>query len=253
MAMMATARNLLFATVGVTGVLWAPPVSAEDSRPVLETLKAFHPQLEYHPVGAVLPKGKLRPTSLLRMHPAGFRSDTYNLMLQPTYGLGAGWEVSTGFTSAERLGAGGTALFFGLGVQKQFISEKSRRPAVSLGFYGMEGPHNHRSSNLYLAATKQLWQRRKQALFIHGGGKFESFEGDDYGDGSGVRPYMGVSYVPSRRFSLSAEVSPLQSWEDANCFAFRATFLVYKQVGITGGTRSNGFRTLPFVSLTLGL
>lgn len=251
--MMASARILLFATVGVTGVLSTAPASAEDSRPVLEKLRAFQPQLEYHPVGVVLPKGKLRPTSLLRMHPSGFRSDTYNLMLQPSYGLGAGWEASTGITSAERLGAGGTALFFGVGIQKQFVSEKSRRPAVSLGFYGMEGPHNHRSSNLYLAATKQLWHRREQALFLHGGGKFESFDGDDYGDGSGVRPYLGVSYVPSRRFSFAAEVSPAQSWEEANCFAFRATYLVYKAVGITGGARSNGFRTLPFVSLTLGL
>jgi hypothetical protein len=229
---------------------------APESKPAPETKKRtaddYRLRLEYHPIGTVVRKGKLRLSNVPRMHPAGFRADDFSFYPSPTYGLGDGWQVSAGVTGAERIGRGGNALFYGLGLQKLLLEETDGRPAISLGAYGMVGPHSHGTGNVYLSATKQVWNRGKHAVFVHGGGKFEFFDGDDYGSGTGLRPYVGLTYLLGRRYSLVAEYSLSQPWQRDDMWAVRATALVYRSLGVSGGFRNNGFDTHGFIGLTLG-
>jgi hypothetical protein len=234
--------------------LAALPAGAAEDRPepvfLREAIQRWRLQMDYHPIGEVVPEGRFRFTNFIRMHPSGFRADEYDLWFAPTYGLGAGWEVTAGVTGAERLGAGGQALFYGVGVQKQFAREKGSRPAVSVGLYGMTGPHDHHAGTFYLAATKTMWQRGNRAVFLHGGAKLEGYDSDDYGDGTGIRPYVGATVAFSRRFFLSGEFSPSQPWETADVFAIRGTIWAWRRVGVSGGIRNNGYETHPFVGLT---
>jgi hypothetical protein len=223
--------------------------AAGDGDMTYEAMRRYRLQLDWHPIGGVVPKDKFRFTNFIRMHPSGFPADKYNLYLAPTYGLGQGWEITAGVTGAERLGPGGNALFGGAGVQKQLIRETESRPAVSIGAYGMTG-HDHHSGVLYLAGTKQIWSRGSRAVFLHGGAKLETYDSDDYGSSTGVRPYAGTTVALSRRFMLSGEFSPSQPWEGANRYAARATYLIYKKVGMSGGIRNNGYRTEPFIGIT---
>lgn len=211
--------------------------------------RQYRLQLDWHPIGLVVPKGQLRISSLIRMHPSGFRADEYSLYLAPTYGLGDGWEVSAGVTGAERLGAGGNALFFGAGIQKQLVPESRTMPAISVGLYGMAGPHSHQSGTFYLAATKEVWSKGGRAIFVHGGGKYETFDSDDYGDSTGLRPYVGTTLVVTPRLFLGAEISPTQPWEVSTPYALRATVRVYKRFSLSGGVRNNGFDTETFIGL----
>lgn len=226
--------------------------ASEDSHldPIQEAMRRWRLQLEYHAIGATVPKGEFRFANFIRMHPSGFRADKYDLYFAPTYGLGAGWEVGAGFTGAERIGPGGNALFYGAGFQKQFVTETGSRPAVSAGVYGMFGPHDHHAGTLYLAATKEVWRRGNHAIFLHGGAQLEGFDSDDYGDGTGIRPYVGATFVLTNHVFLTADFSPAQPWEDDDMFAIRATWWVWKRVGVSGGIRNNGFDTQPFVGLT---
>jgi len=220
-----------------------------DSTPAEPPTSTHRLQLDYHGIGYVVAPGKIRLSNYIRMHPSGFRADTFDMLLAPTYGIRGGWEVTAGVTGAERRGKGGNALFPGVGVQKQFVTEAAGRPAISVGAYGMTG-HGHDSGTLYVAASKRLWVHGESAFYVHGGGKLEAYDGEDYGSGVGLRPYFGATYAWGRRFSLGAEVSPRQPWERDTMFAVRANVRVYKRFGLTGGIRNNGFDTHPFVGIS---
>jgi hypothetical protein len=213
--------------------------------------RAYHPDLAYHPIGPVLERDKFRLTSYIPMQPSGFPADDFNHWLAPTFGIGAGWEITSGVTGAQRLGPGGEALFYGGGVQKQFITETRGRPAVSFGGYAITGPHHDYSDTAYLAGSKLVLGGRDRGygVVLHGGVKFQTFGGNDYGSGSGVRPYVGASLGLRRRFFISTEFSPSQPWEREDLFSVEGTYLIYKSVGISGGIRSSGYRTLPFVGI----
>lgn len=215
-----------------------------------DRLRRYRLQLDWHPIGLVVPHGELRFSSFIRMHPAGFRATDYDLLLAPTYGLGSGWEVTAGLTTAERIGRGGNAVFYGAGLQKQIIRETKRRPALSLGGYGMTGPHDHHSGSLYLAGTKEIWARGDRALFLHGGAKYEAFDSNDYGRSTGIRPYAGATLALSRRAFLSGDFSPAQPWEGSNMYALRASYRVYKRIGVSAGIQNNGYETGPIFGLT---
>lgn len=230
--------------------------AADDEETVQQEriTRANRLRLQYHPIAPVIPKSSLRFSTLIPMHPSGFRADEFNQYLSPVYGLGDGWEISASATGAERIGRGGEAIFGGLGVQKQLWKERGGRPGLSIGGYGMRGPHNHTSGNLYLVASKRVWSSdsRKQSLFLHGGLKGEFFTSDDYKDDGGVRPFFGVNYTLSPRFFISAEVAPKQAWERDDMWALQGTFLVRLRknlVGVSGGIRNNGYETHPFVGL----
>lgn len=233
-----------------------PSAGAQEEAPSLEAYSAqrlvdYRLQLDWHPIGPVARKGQLLWGGHIPMHPSGFRADKYSLYFGPTYGLGDGWEVAAAVTGAQRIGRGGEALFYGLGVQKQLMSETRSRPVVSLGAYGMAGPHDHHTGTLYASATKQVWARGERAAFLHGGAKFELYDSDDYGDSTGLRPYAGATLAFSRRLFLSGEFSPSQPWETANPYSVRATYRLHKWIGVSGGIRNNGFETQPFISLAL--
>ncbi|MCC2672637.1 MAG: hypothetical protein K0Q72_5109 [Armatimonadetes bacterium] len=209
--------------------------------------------MEYHPVGWTVRDHRFRFTNLVRMQPAGFRADRFNHWFGPTLGLGKGWEVTAGVTGAERIGPGGYAFFYGAGVQKQILNTHGRLPDVSVGVYGMGGPHDHRSGTAYLSASHRVFggAGRGFAVDLHTGAKYETYDGDDYGSGSGVRPYLGMTAPVGRRLFLSAEVSPQQPWQESTMYSISATVRTYKRLGITGGVRNNGFETQPFVGISL--
>lgn len=225
------------------------PARAE---PPAGDLQRFRLQLDYHPVGETLPKGVFRYSNLLRPHPSGFRADSYSMYFAPTYGLGGGWEASLGVTGASRIGPGGQALFFGGGLQKQLITERGDRPAVSLGFTAMAGPHDHLDGMLYLAATKAVRRKANSGVFLHAGLKLNTYDSDDYGSGTGLRPWGGVTVAVSPSLTVSGEVSPPQPWEKSVKYAGRITVAVRRNLGISGGIRGNGYRTMPFIGLSLG-
>ena len=212
-------------------------------------------RLEFHPVAPVLAKGQYLFSTLMPMQPAGFRSDQFEHYLSPVYGLGDGWQVGASLTGAERIGPGGEALFGGIGLQKQFMQERGGRPALAIGAYGMFGPHSHNSQNVYLAASKRVWTARSsrpQALFLHAGAKAEFYDGDDYGNSSGIRPFIGANLTLTRRFFVGAEWAPSQPWETDDQFAVRGTYLFRIKktlIGVSGGIRNNGYETHPFIGL----
>lgn len=227
--------------------------AARTRRPhPFEALRDYRIHLEYFPVGMVVPEGKLRLTNLIPMHPAGFRANEYSMYLGPTYGLGDGWEVSAGVTGAQRLGPGGEAIFYGLGLQKQLRKETRRLPAVSIAAYGMTGPHEHHSGSFYLVGSKQVWgdAARRRAIYLHGGLRYERFGSNDYGEGSGVRPFGALTVAASRHTYFTGEISPPQPWEVADVYALRATYLIHKSIGLSGGIRGDGYRTYPYIEVT---
>jgi hypothetical protein len=234
------------------------PAGSEASRSKSESsdtsgnaLQRYPLGLEFHPIGAVLPKGKIRFTNFIPMQPAGFHADEFEHWLAPTYGLGEGWEVTAGFTGAQRIGPGGNALFYGAGIQKQFVKESSRLPAVSIGAYGMFGPHDQHNETVYLAATKRVWHSGPRALFLDAGAKLETFDGNDYGSDTGVRPYFGATLGLTSRLFLIGEISPSQDWQPANMYSVQVNYQAWRHLGVAVGLRNNGYKTHPFFGVSL--
>jgi hypothetical protein len=247
---------LVGAIVGLVAALPGAARAADEDETDAQAAQENRLRLEYHPVAPALAKGDLHFGSPLAMQPAGFRADKFTHYLSPTYGLGDGWEVGAALTGAQRIGAGGEAMFYGLGIQKQLMRERRGLPSLSIGGYGMMGPHSHDTGNLYLVATKKLWKSSSgpQSIFLTGGVKGEFFSSDDYKDDSGVRPFFGANFTVTTRFFVSGEVAAKQDWERDTMWALKGTYLVsikkYK-LGVSGGIRNNGYETQPFVGISL--
>lgn len=208
--------------------------------------------LDYHPIGySISRKKRYSFDNYIPMRPAGFRADKFSMYFAPTYSFGDGWEAALGITGAQRIGPRGEAIFFGGGVQKQFVQERRGMPAISLGLYGMGGPNGHNSQTLYLAASKRVagGAAHKYSVFLTAGGKLERFDSDDYGNGTGLRPFAGAQLSYGKRLFFTTEISPAQPWERSTMYAARLSYRVYKQAAISGGIRNNGYRTLPFIGL----
>lgn len=228
-----------------------------DAEPPANLLywEELRPQLEYHPIGMVLPKGKLRFINLLRMHPAGFQADEIDPFISPTYGLGGGWQATIGSAWAERLGPGGSALFYGAGIQKQLVYEGRSKPAVSVGAYGMFGPGSYQGGTLFLSATKLAVGApgKRFALFLDAGAKLQTYDSDDYGSSTGIRPYVGATVAVGRRFFIVTEFSPNQPWAPEDMVVVRGTYVVRikgQTIGVSGGVRNVGYGSHGFVGLT---
>lgn len=233
---------------------FAPAARADEEPDSLDSsqwLNRNRIRLDWQQVAPVLPKGRLRFSSQIRMHPPGFRADTYDLLFAPTYGFANGWEATAGVTMAQRLGPGGNALFFGGGVQKEILRGKGWTPSVSLGGYGMAGPHDYQGGSLYLAATERLLTTSQGlGIYFHGGARYEIFSSDDYGDHSGIRPYLGATIDYKKKYSISGDFSPRQSFEQRSMWSVRANVRVYKNLEVNGGIRSSGYRTHPFIGIS---
>jgi hypothetical protein len=232
------------------------PASAQEEveLPPTKWLDNYRLRLDFHPIGQTLDRGDFKFSSLIRMYPPGFRADEYDMLFAPTYGLADGLEITAGVTTAERLGRGGEAVFYGAGIQKQIFEAGDWLPSISIGAFGVMGPHDHTGGSLYLAATQRVFggkivgKRIGPTLFLHGGVKYEFFDSDDYDNSSGVRPFVGASMNFTRRVALTGEYSPGQAWQPDDMWSVRASYRIHRFITLSGGIRSNGFDTHPFFS-----
>lgn len=245
----------VFVAALVAALLAPHAAQAQASKPAPEDpdyWRQYQLGLEYDPIGYTIKPNRFLFSGYTPMQPAGFRSDKYSHYFNPAYGLGDGWEATLGVTGAEAIGAGGEAIFYSGGVQKQLVRESGWRPAVSVGGYGYVGPHEHHGGTAYVVGSKRLWRGigGSQALFGHAGLKMETWDASRLDGSTGLRPFVGANVGLTRRVFLSLDFSPRQAWQVSNPYSLGATVLVYKSVGVSGGVRNNGYRTEPFLSLT---
>src|SRR5437899_3131879 len=109
MAAWGMAAGLLFTAQGARG--------QEDAQKRDTEWVSKHLDLDLLPVAFVVPRGRLTIGGPMNLTPAGFPADTYALYPNLLYGITARTEVGVGVTGAERLGPGGEAIFYMLGVQ----------------------------------------------------------------------------------------------------------------------------------------
>jgi hypothetical protein len=240
---------LLAAPASAGGLIGdGPPVEGPDY------WRGYDVELEMHPVGYSLRRPGLVFTRLMPIQPSGYPSDRFSYYLSPVYGLGRGLQVTAAVTGAEALGPPGEALFYGLGLQQQLLDPGAdwRRPALSVGITGYQGPRDESGGTLYLAGSARVSgaEGRPQALFLHAGLKGQLTHGD-LGASTGIRPFVGTTVAFTRRLFVSGEFSPPQPWERSHVYAVRATVKLYRRFGISGGIRNNGYRTSPFIRLSL--
>jgi hypothetical protein len=207
-----------------------------------------HVSLVLLPSAYVLRKGRFAVGGPVNMTPAGFPASTYSLYPNLVYGLSQRTEVAFGVTGAERLGPGGQAIFYNLGLQHLLIPETRRRPAVSVGGYGFLGPHSHNGGAAYVVASRQFTPHASpRGVFGHLGLELQSFTNSD--SSTAVQPFIGANYVWTRRLRFAAEFRPHMVWEDTNLYSLQAIVLVKKRFGVSGGLRNNGYETHPFIGL----
>src|SRR5262249_37471616 len=112
-----------------------PPAKSPDvpNDPGLDYWRDHRVGLDFHPGGYTVYSPGFRFSSLIPMHPAGFPADDYS-GLTPLdtgfgYALGHGLEVQFDAVDTERIGPGGSAIFYGFGLQKQLLRESRSLPA----------------------------------------------------------------------------------------------------------------------------
>jgi hypothetical protein len=181
--------------------------------------------------------------------PVGFPSSKYTHYPSLTYGLTARTQAMLGATGGERIGPGGEATFYMLGLQQVLVPEKGKVPEVSIGGYGFQGPHDaHSGGAVYLVASRQFTsQSYPHGVFAHLGVEFQGFT--DHLSGSAVQPFVGANYIWRRRVRFSAEFRPRMPWEETNLYSARAVVLLSPRIGVSGGLRNNGYETHPFIGL----
>jgi hypothetical protein len=220
------------------------PDRARDAR-----WRSDHVDLDLLPVAYVVRSRHLTVGGPVNMPPVGFPANTYSLYPNLTYGLTARTEATFGITGAQRLGPGGEATFYTLGLEHVLLPESGHLPTISLGAYGFQGPHDHRNGGaVFLVASQQLTPRAyPNELFAHLGVEFQGFS--DGRSSSAAQPFVGANYVWSPRLRFSAEFRPRQPWERANLYSARAVVLLNRRIGISGGLRNNGYQTHPFIGI----
>lgn len=242
-------RAIILATL--TGLMLTPAreARAQAASPQPESRWASeHVDLNMLPVAYVVRRGHLSVGGPVTMTPAGFAADTYSLYPALAYGITARTEAMFGVTGAERLGPGGEAVFYGLGLQHALLLGNHRLPALSLGGYGFVGPKDHHGGAVYLVASRQLTRYPyPRGVFGHLGVELQTFANS--GSSTGVQPFIGANYVWNRRVRFSGEFRPSMPWEHANLYSLRAVVLVTRKIGISGGLRNNGYRTHPFIGI----
>jgi hypothetical protein len=208
-----------------------------------------HVDLDLLPVAYVVRPRHLTVGGPVNMTPVGFPASTYSLYPNLTYGLTPRTEATIGVTGAERLGPGGEATFYSLGLEHVLLPESDHRPTISMGGYGFQGPHDYRTGGaVFLVASKQLSPHAyPNGLFAHLGVELQGFS--DGRSSSAAQPFVGANYVWSPRVRFSAEFRPRLPWERANLYSARAVVLLTRRVGLSGGLRNNGYQTHPFIGV----
>jgi hypothetical protein len=209
-----------------------------------------HVDLDQLPVAYTVRSGRFAIGSAMRLTPAGFPADTYARYPDLAYGLTDRTELSLGVTGAQRLGPGGEAIFYNLGLQHVLLRGAPNVPALAVGGYAFAGPHDHNGGAVYLVASHQLSRRPYPgAVIAHLGLLLQGYSGND--SSAAPRPFVGANYVATPRFQLSAEFRPRMPWEYANVYSLRGVVLVTRRYGFDGGLRSNGYRVHPFIGFHL--
>jgi hypothetical protein len=111
---------------------------------------ADHVSLDLLPAGYVLPRGRFSLGSTMNMPPVGLPASRYTLYPNLQYGLTGRTQAAFGVSGAERLGRGGEAIFYSLGLQHVFLPETRTTPALSLGGYGLLALQNRHGGAAYL-------------------------------------------------------------------------------------------------------
>ena len=237
--------------IGVLSGMPPPARGQEEDRARDARWRSEHIDLDLLPVAYGVRPRHLTVGGPVNMTPVGFPANTYSLYPNLTYGLTARTEAMLGVTGAQRIGPGGEATFYTLGLQHVLLPEKGKLPAVSIGGYGFQGPHDDRNGGAaYVVASRQLTPRASaRGVFAHVGLEFQGFSGDR--SGSAARPFVGANYIWSQRVRFSAEFRPRMPWERANLYSARAVVLLNRRIGVSGGLRNNGYQTHPFIGIHL--
>jgi hypothetical protein len=221
------------------------PPSARETRWV-----ADHISLDLLPVAYVLPRGRFSLGGSMNMPPVGFPTSHYSLYPDLQYGVAGRTQAAVGVSGADRLGTGGEAIFYTLGLQHVLLPETRTVPTLSLGGYGFLAPHNRHGGVVYLVASKQLTRRAyPRGVFAHLGLEVQTFANAD--SDTGAQPFVGANYVWSRHLRFSAEYRPRMSWEREDLYSFKGVVLLYRGFGVTGGYRDNGYRAHPFIGIEI--
>jgi hypothetical protein len=209
-----------------------------------------HVDLDLLPVAYVIRRGEFSVDGPVTMPPIGFPASSYSLYPTLQYGVARGTQIAFGVAGADRLGHGGQAIFYNLGVHHVLIPESRTTPALSIGGYGFLAPQNRHGGAFYLVASRQLTAHPyPRGVFVHGGLLIQTFANAD--SGTDARPFLGASYIWSRRLRFHAEYRPRMSWEQRELYSLHATVLVYRKLGVSFGYRSNAYRTHPFIGLAI--
>lgn len=237
------------------------PATAPADNP--DYWRDHHVGLLLHGIGYAYQRPGLHRRFFASGRPSGVPADDFGntlwLLSGATYGFGDGLEAGVSATRVERPGPTDSQNFFGVGIQKQFITERQSRPAVSVGAFGFTGPDDADGGRFYLAASKQIFGDHtldRPALFLHAGLELETF--DTRLDAStGLRPYVGANLTLTPWLFLSADYAPEQSWETQSLWSARALVLPWKipwkvlhgklLVGAEVGILSTGYQTHSYV------
>jgi len=209
-----------------------------------------HISLDLLPVAYVIPRGHFSLGGSMNMPPVGLPASRYSLYPDLQYGLDGRTEAALGVSGADRLGTGGQAIFYTLGLQHVLLPETRTVPTLSVGGYGFLAPHNLHGGVAYLVASKQVTQRAyPQGVFAHLGLEVQTFATAD--SHTGVQPAVGANYVWSRRIRFSAEYRPRMSWEREDIYSLKGVVLLYRGFGLNAGYRNNGYRAHPFIGIEI--
>jgi hypothetical protein len=242
------------AALGVLAGLLLVPAQGARGEPETEKREAQwvdqHVDLDLLPVAFTVPRGRLTVGGPLPRTPAGFPSDIYVLYPDLVYGLTDRTEAGLGGAGAQRLGPGGEATFYTLGLQRVLSLTANKLPTLSVGAYGFLGPQGHDGGAVYLVASRQLTRHAyPRGLFAHLGLELQGYSSDD--SSAAPRPFLGVDLVWTQRLRFSAEFRQRMPWESANLYSLRTVLLITRHFGLSGGLRNNGYRTHPFIGLRL--
>ena len=221
------------------------PPGARETRWV-----ADHVSLDLLPVAYVIRRGHFSLGGSMNMPPVGLPASRYSLYPDLQYGVAARTQAAIGVSGADRLGTGGQAIFYTLGLQQVLLPETRTVPTLSVGGYGFLAPHNRHGGVAYLVASKQLTrQAYPRGVFAHLGLEVQTFADAD--SHTGVQPFVGANYVWSRRIRFSAEFRPRMSWEGEDSYSLKGVVLLYRGFGLNGGFRDNGYRAYPFIGFQI--
>jgi hypothetical protein len=248
-APLALAAGLVLNAPHPAGAQSAPdPQSAPTARETRWI--ADHISLDLLPVAYVLPRGRFSLGGNMNMPPVGLPASRYTLYPDLQYGLTGRTQMAFGVSGAERLGRGGEAIFYNLGLQHVLLPETRTTPALSLGGYGFLAPQNRHGGVAYLVASKQLTrQASPRGVFAHLGLEVQTFANAD--SHTGVQPFVGTNYVWTRRLRFSAEYRPRLSWEREDLYSVKGVVLLYRGFGVNAGFRNNGYRAHPFIGIQI--